>query len=415
MGAGETREVNRIYLRRQKLDFRKAVLGEIAAPAGHEIVSIDTGLLVRRLLLFDRVVVKSYRFREIPLLVRAFGARGFQTLLDSRTLNLSCEFTSLITDIHRNGQRFAPPQHFTFGIVSASDRESDLKKELFRLQRVPGLKNQKRAEIEEAVWRATVRPSPTFGAELLGQMDSDLRSTSPLLRAAINEQLRKQSPTIDLQKVDITVEEPNERIFHIKTNISEVGGLSVDATHQLLQRSITGVANLNQRIAEMATYSALTGFREDEAPLLFGKLAGILAPQSPSAVEGQFARVIEIVGIPDFKPSQRIDVQKLLEVRNTMECREFRNWLSTAADLSDAEVKRMVDGIRVRLGSFAGSSAGKAVRLVGTTLISMIPVAGLVLGPAAGAVDSFLVEKALPHSGIVAFLSHMYPSLFVAS
>ena len=68
-----------------------------------------------------------------------------------------------------------------------------------------------------------------------------------------------------------------------------------------------------------------------------------------------------------------------------------------------------------KLASLAGRSGGKAVRLVATTLIGNIPVAGLFLGPAAGAIDSFLVDRVLPQSGVFAFLTDMYPSLFVSA
>ncbi|MGD0295297.1 MAG: hypothetical protein ABSB30_15735 [Terracidiphilus sp.] len=396
------------------MDIRQTVLGEIAIRSGQELASIDLGVLIRRLILFDRVIVKSFRLRELPLLVRAFGKTGIQELLASGVLQLSCEFTSIITDIHLNGVRSEPAEHFTFGIVSAVNRDGDLRKELLRLQSVTGLKNIERNAIEQATWNSLVRPPDTFGTDLLRQVDVDLRTNSPSLKAGILDQLSRERGQVGsvISPLEIHVDEPRERVFHIKTRIAKDFGLSPEETHLLLQRSVTAVVNLNHRLAEMQAYSALTGFLECEAALLFGKLAGIISPQNPTLAEEQFKRVIEVAEVPDFKPGQRIDVEKLMKIRDSSECRDFRRWLSTAEDISDDEIRAQAGGMRNKLASLTGSSGGKVVRLAATTLIGNIPVAGLVLGPTAGAVDSFLVDRVLPQSGIFAFLTDMYPSLF---
>jgi hypothetical protein len=333
------------------------------------------------LILFDRVVVKSFRLRELPLLVRAFGKTGIRELLATGVLKLSCEFTSVITDIHRNGVRSEPPEHFSFGIVTAADRDRDLRKELLRLQSVTGLKNDERSAIEQAVWSSLVRPPETFGTDLLRQVDIDLRTNSPALRAGILDQLSAVSRQFGMAScpLEIQVDEPRERVFHIKTGITRDFGLPPEETHLLLQRSVTGVVNLNHRLAEMQAYSALRGFLESEAPLLFGKLAGIISVQNPTPAEEQFKRVIEVAEVPDFKPGRKIDVERLMKIRDSAECRDFRRWLSTAEEISDDEIRALAGGMRNKLASLTASPGGKVVRLAATTLIGNIPVAGLVL------------------------------------
>jgi hypothetical protein len=397
------------------LEIRQTVLGEIAIRSDQELISVDIGALIHRLILFDRVIVKSFRLRELPLLVRTFGKAGIQELLDSGVLKLCCEFTTIITDIHLNGVRSEPPEHFTFGIANAADRDGDLRKELLRLQSVPGLKNSERSAIERAVWNSLVRPPETFGTDLLRQIDTDLRTNTPVLKAAILDQLGRNQADLANRQLEINVEEPRERVFLIKSGVAKEFRKSLDETHRLLQRSVTAVVNLEHRLSEMAAYSALTGFRETEAPLLFGKLAGIISPQNPLHGEEQFERVIEVADVPDFKPGQKIDVEKLMKIRESAECRDFRRWLSTAADITDSEVRAQASGMRNKLGSLASTSGGKAVRLAATTLIGNVPVLGLVLGAALGAVDSFLVDRVLPRSGVFAFLTEMYPSLFVSA
>jgi hypothetical protein len=211
---------------------------------------------------------------------------------------------------------------------------------------------------------------------------------------------------------DLRVDEYEPRNFRIETPFAKDLGLDSSKIHEILQSAVTSVANLNHRLFEMIEFSALTGFRESDAPILFGKLAGLISPQNPSVAEEQFKRVIEIADVPDDEPHQRVKVDELLKIRESDECRAFRDWLSNAGNLSDTEIRDMTHGIRNKLSSLAQSEGGKALRLLATTGLGNVPVAGLFLGPASSFVDSFLVDHALKQSAVLAFLSDSYPSLF---
>jgi len=86
----------------------------------------------------------------------------------------------------------------------------------------------------------------------------------------------------------------------------------------------------------------------------------------------------------------------------------------TAPNLSMANLYRAnlsgADLSKVRLS--VQTLPGKAIRLLTTTGIGSIPPIGLIAGFVASAVDTFLLEKMLPKSGVVAFLSNLYPSVF---
>jgi hypothetical protein len=55
---------------------------------------------------------------------------------------------------------------------------------------------------------------------------------------------------------------------------------------------------------------------------------------------------------------------------------------------------------------------GKVIRFLTTTGLGLVPGAGIVLGPAASAADTFVVDRLLKKSGIVTFVGKMYPALF---
>jgi len=227
------------------------------------------------------------------------------------------------------------------------------------------------------------------------------------------EQLRRLNLEANLSSYDfnLQIEETQPRVFRIQAPFGNDFGLTQEKVHEIIRSGVTSAANLNQRLLEMIELSALTGYREEEANLLFGKLAGLVA-QNPTAMEVQFKRVIEIADVPDFKPNQRVDVEKLLAIRESDECRAFRDWLSEASALSDEELRVMTHGIKNRISTLGSSTTGKILRLATTVGIGLIPGAGPVLGPAASVVDAFLVDHSLKRPAVVGFLTASYPSLF---
>jgi hypothetical protein len=176
------------------MEVPQSVLGEIAIRSGRHLASIDVGTLIRRLVLFERVIVKSFRLCDLPLLVRTFGKTGFEHLLNSGILKFCCEFTCIIIDINVGGRRSVPAEHFTLGTADAADRDGILHRELRGLQSISGLKQKERSAMEQAVWNSLIRPPKTFGADLLWQIEADLRVNSPSLKAGILDQLKKELP-----------------------------------------------------------------------------------------------------------------------------------------------------------------------------------------------------------------------------
>lgn len=377
---------------------------------------IDLGALVQRLILFDEVVIKSVRLRELPFLVRSFGKSGIVTALRSGIIRLSCEFTSVIEDIALNGVRTLPLDQFSFGISELANRESDLNKELLSLQSVSGLKNRERSLIEDAVWEALVRPEPSFGQNLQLQVEQDIRSNTPALRASIIHALKAQGLIDDLRlaRLQIAVEEVQPKIFKIKNNIVETFGMSNDEGHRILARAVHGVIGLDCRLADMAAYSAITGLQDDETDLLFAKFAGLMHAINPSENERRFERVLNIAGLGQPLPSTKLNIDKLLEIRDSEESREFRKWLDYSDSLTGKELESLLCGIRSKASQVLTSHEGRMLRFAATFGIGLIPGA---LVPAAilGFADAFLVEKLFPKSGVVTFLKQQYPSIYEES
>lgn len=112
-------------------------------------------------------------------------------------------------------------------------------------------------------------------------------------------------------------------------------------------------------------YSALTGLSERDQALLDAKL-GVTAALIPSSSnEREFSRVIALKGfpVPQFGSSV-IDVKTLLRIRESDECRAFKEWLSHAKALSDKELRECVSGFgrRVRQAVHSKGRKGREIR-----------------------------------------------------
>jgi hypothetical protein len=259
-----------------------------------------------------------------------------------------------------------------------------------------------------------LRPPATFASDYLAQFDSDVRQNNPLLRHCLLAPLREATNRQDIRYEDLklSVEEVKTRTFRIINNFGSNFHLSQKQSHDLLQSAVAAASNLTLRLAEMENYSALIGFRESEAPLLFGRLAPIFSPQNPAGIETQFERIIRIIRIPDFSHGQKVSVKKLLEVRESPECKEFRSWIQKANMMTDSEIKEYGSSMRSLIGNILDSPVAKVARFATTTLAGFVPGLSPILTTVGSAFDTFVVDKLFPKSGIVAFLNDYYPSVY---
>lgn len=395
-----------------------AVMGPVATskflPGGNHIVTaVDIGGLIRRLILFEKAIVKTVRFKDLPALVHAFGESGLRELIKEGLLQFSCESINVVTDVQTNGLRHLPHCHFTFGVVQFNDTDGQIRKWFSSLRSISGLKNYQRALIEKAIWDSRALYSESFVPKLLGSIDHDARTVSPALRQGILNRLHQMTQKdVASYKLEVRVEETDSRIFRFETPLRMHFGLNEQQVHEIIRDGLQAVVNLNYQLANMQEFSALIGCAESESDLLYGKFAGVIASVNPEAAERDFKRVVELADLPDFTPNQKIDVEKLIKVRESDECRAFRDWLCEASSLSDDDIRGMTKGLKDKISALGSSAAGKSVRLAMTTLIGMIPGKGVVLGPVASALDTFVVDRALKRPAVVAFLSDLYPSLF---
>ncbi len=394
---------------------RKAIYGKISktifvANRGPEVVGIDGELLLSRLLLFDEVVVDSTNLGELPYLAKMFSVAGLEDLLNRDILRLVSQKSVVITDVKMNGRRQIPLLQFDEGLGTSEDNEHNLEMKFCSLLKITGLSNARREALEGVVRTKLIKHSLSYGNELLKQIRKDLTSNIELSKTI----LCHRYPDVPPEKLELKAHDLGG-MQRFESNTQTMLGLTIEQEHDMLVEVVKATSNLNQRIADMAEYDAISHFEVSEAPLLFGKIHSLVGRLNPKFDEQAFLRVIGVTELPKLIENRQIDVEELLRIRETDECREFRSWLATTDSIDDKNLERLLRGFRARAASFIATNSGKLLRLGVNTGLGLIPGYGSLVALGEGIADSFLLEKMLPSSGVLTFLNNTMPSIFVSS
>ena len=175
------------------------------------------------------------------------------------------------------------------------------------------------------------------------------------------------------------------------------------------------IGGLNKRIETMRAFSAITGFRENELSIFEDKLKFISATISPEDKEERLKEVLSWPIFPELSTAiadKKLHIDTLLKVRESPECLEFRSWLWDRDSLKTEELKERINSLSAKLSLKLSGKSSKAIRWLSTTGAGFLPGVGIVAGPVLGFLDTFLVEKMLPKSGVLTFLGKQYPTIF---
>ena len=394
-----------------QLDPRR-VLGQssIQTRSG-DICGIDLGEFVRRLLLFDTYVMYSVRLREFPLLIQHFGYEGVQELLASGAfqVHFDCLMFAQTAQSGILGEPILPALTYKFRFVDASDWNDYFSKcanESAPRRRYP----EKWQRLIDGVRVAARRTAPEVRAQLFPEFLHELVPNAVLLKESIRRNLSEAENT-SLSDFFIVPHQESEDVIRVETDIGSHLGLPLERVHKIVEAGLMGISGLVLTIGHMKSHSAITGFKAEELPLFRRKLGCLAALASSGSQEQTFQRVMEISGLAELpnRKGVRIKTDKLLRLRDSGECREFRDWLSSAGSASEEEIRDRVRSWNARLGTLVSGQAGKTVRFLTTLGLGLI---NLPTGIAASVFDSFLLDRLLPRSGIAAFVGESYPSLF---
>lgn len=372
-------------------------------------VRVKFGDLLERLLLFDKYILQSHRLAELPHLVRQFGYDAVMELLRSGAIAIHNDIMT-VGSLKEGGKRIKDSYRFqVFRFKYADSRQRDLD----RAQQELRLNHLRKKLLLREVEECLVKYPEDSERVLQNQFISDISSVTLALQSAIYTRLQERvDDTIGVNDIQVGIESDSEGNVRTESNLSQLTSLNDEEIHEVLEQAILAIGGLNERILQMRSYSALTGFNESDVRIFESKLAFLESQFSADAQSDRLHKVVSIAGLPDLREvvdAERVDLLKLLELREQSEIKEFRQWLWSADSLSDKEVTERIGGFRAKLAQAARSRTGKTLRWLTTTAWGVVePMSAL----GASALDTFLIERILPKSGISTFIGSQYPSIF---
>lgn len=401
---------------------RERHLGTIAlASDDGSFAGADVGALVRRLLLFEHCVLESRFLAEVPSMVQAFGFSGLMRLLDEPDLTIICDAVT----VGSTGQ-WSPP-------TKGSDRTIPLPLGSYQISTVAhheaeepfatGLANVKGLWLSDNQIRKLKRKFEnklqTYSRPGVagGGADLALRAqTSPSsIAGAIADDIRAKldlSPNIGV-RVELEVL-PGPAEYKISTNLTADHGVEPERAHKVVEKSILGIHGMYQRLGLMQHYTAVSGFRNEELPYFSAHLDYLINLIDPNRQEERLERVVSLFGLPQLdgiRDGVTVDVAALLKLRHEPDCRALRAWLRGIDGTTDQDLSAQYGAIQERVSKLVHGAAGKSIRFLATTGLSMIPGLGA-LPTALSASDTFLIDRLVRKPGPMSFLGSSYPSIF---
>ncbi len=401
----------------------------LIAPCAEQIfgtrrVIVDLGALVERLLLFDTYILDSVRLRELPHLVRAFGYDAVCELFASGAVQIRCDPTAIACgeepvwsrSLRNHALQAIGP--FGFGLLRIVGHQQFVQGALAAIQPISDLTHDQTTRLETVVAAGVLPPLPSVGDPALRQLRADIAASAPHIKQATAMQLCHVLGGVavaDLPGFQLAFEPIEGTAFQAHTDIAAVFRLPVEQVHQVINSGILAVSALSQNFEDMETYKALVGLRVEDYPIFEAKLGFLARQLDPHADHASFFRVLEASGFPDLSAAAgagQIDLKRLLDLRQTDECKQFRHWLRSVDSLSDEDLRQAVAGVKQRLATMATGTIGKTLRWAATNGLSFVPVIGPLLGPAADLLDTFLVERFFRTTGPTVFLGRQFPTIF---
>ena len=238
--------------------------------------TVDAARLLRYLLLFDRIIIQSSRLREFGVLARTLGCRGLSALLKSGAVRIHCHaLTTAQTGQSNVGGRTTPLPlgSYSFRSVRDANRKNYLHRCFQNVTPGSGLTYKECKRLKRDIANRLVDPIDTVRQEMDAQFQTDLRSSARHFCTALSMEL-KRNYEIPVKPKDLSlrIHEVSEGDFHVESNLNLLTTLDDVARHKATEHALLAVSGLNQRLAEMDGYSALTDLWYRDLPVLGSKL-----------------------------------------------------------------------------------------------------------------------------------------------
>ena len=390
--------------------------GCVTTIAGSPDVVLDADHFVATLLLSERYVLHSVRLQEIPQLIQVFGYEPVLELLDSKWLRIKCDANLLgvkgsAAELKANGKLL----NYEFIGIRATDHPKYVTDSFIEIHPSLSLTKTEQDRLECAVQdRIDFEAGGELGVDSpeskanRAALDEIAGCTSVVRRAVESALADDMKIVVESDSIILKIQRIDNDNFRAYSNLEEKFGLPPYRAHQVIQEGLLRVTGMYGNLGLMDRYSAMVGFNANDFQLSDLKLQ--LLSQSLPSDRAQLARVLSMSGFPSVNQlggGEKLKLERLLEIREWKECRQFRNWLSELANRSDEEIKDELGSYRSWLGDCLNLKATRILRFVVGQAAGLVPGVGI----AWSFVDDFFLDR-FRRSEPVAFVNRLLPSVF---
>jgi hypothetical protein len=393
----------------------------LIAPIYIDENQIDIDAFVKHFILFDKYILESTQLFEIPQLIRTFSFNGFLDLVESGGLSISCfcqhpgMFESGISQ--GNSFQYKPGLLNKFSLVTVFHPDPSNQANIYIDKIIKDLNLQGRqiVQIRKTIYSVLINPeirSDNFTEK--STLDEIINNPNILSETCSLSIKTNLGLSIEPSKIKIYPKRIDACEVEIDSNLTNGLKLSELNSQKTIVGGILSIAGRNDRINQMRQHSCLSGFSAEDIPFFSEKLSFLLDQINPQKKEQQFQKIIEIRGLPtiSMKNTVSLNAKELINLRESKECQEFRQWLSITNEMSDKEIEEEAQNLTGHIGSFIHSDIGRSLRFFVINAIGFVPLVGQIASIGLSAVDEFLIEKIFPYSGPISFIDNLYPSIF---
>ena len=385
----------------------------------------DIGEFFTRILLFDKIYLKSNRLNEISSIIQSIGAEQTIELVNSGslkfiidTVNLAATGQNTILKSRKEKGGPLPLGSYSFHVMNlqynsekTSEALANIKPKNFFIEK----KVFKKIKLQVAM---NIMESPDeVRYATMASINSDLRNNNPAIPYLINRKLQEKHSIKGFLSKDIKIEinEINEQDFKIESNLQQLTGIDLKEEHRVIQSALLALGTFNRRLLEMKAYDSITCFDNEDYSLFDEKYMFLCESLKKQSLQSSFNKIIRVVDLPNFSEvgiKYKIDIVKLLQLKKSEEFVLFREFLRDSSKFEEKELKKVFKSLKAKFSTACDAPFGKTARFLFGAGVGLIPIVGTPLSAAISVADQYLFEKLLPSKGTVSFIRRGYPSIF---
>jgi len=165
-----------------------------------------------------------------------------------------------------------------------------------------------------------------------------------------------------VMNMELSVEEVADHIFQVNTNLGKLLNISVEETHNYLKKPFFEITGTNLQILRMKAVDAASGLTEAQSKITAKRIDFISKVLIEADSRPDFTRICKVTNTPELPVGNTINVDQLIELRESPEAYAFRDWLQNSQQYTDKEIEEITSNWKRKIGEVLNSQNAKGIR-----------------------------------------------------